>query len=210
MVEHVLIPDADRHEPKHASTALDRQALVSNGDGTTEFSFIDYDDLTNKPTLAGYRQVLYGSSNAATQAPAATNTPLQVEFGANQTLPDVTLSAAGLLTFNTVGDYLLTIFLRLGRTSAAGTAIIFNRLLFNGVQTLNSNSVKLNDADIVVPFSTALTVRITTPGTTFAVQIMRDSAGINNGGLFQLSPSLAGWNTSPSASLVVAKYLGNE
>lgn len=209
MVEHVLIADADRHEPKHASTALDRQALLSNGDGTTEFSFIDYDDITNIPAVAGYRQVLYGSSNAASQAPAAVNTPLQVEFGAAQSLTDVSLSGAGLLTFNTAGDYLITIFLRLGRTTGAGSAILFNRLMFNGVQTLNSNSVKLNDADIVVPFSTALTVNVPA-GTTFAVQIMRDSAGINNGGLYQLSPSLAGWNVSPSASIVVAKYLGND
>jgi hypothetical protein len=209
MVEHVLIPDADRHEPKHASTALDRQALVSNGDGTTEFSFIDYGDLANVPAPAGYRQILYGASNASSQAPAAVNTPLQIEFGALQNLPDVSLSSTGTLTFNTSGDYLLVLFMRFGRTTAAGTAIMFNRLLYNDVQALSSNSLKLPDQDMVIPFSAAIPLEALA-GATFKVQIMRDSAGINNGGLFQLSPSLAGWNTSPSASLLVYKYVGDE
>lgn len=209
MVEHVLIADSDRHEPKHASTALDRQALVSNGDGTTEFAFYDYENLANKPVVAGYRQVLYGSSNAASQAPAATNTPLQVEFGANQTLTDVSLSSTGTLTFNTSGDYLLIVFMRFGRTSGTGTAIVFNRLLYNDVQALNSNSLKLPDQDVIIPFSAAIPVTANADDT-FKVQIMRDSAGVNNGGLYQISPSLAGWNVSPSASLVVYKYQGAE
>ena len=210
MVEHVLIPDVDRHEPKHASTALAGQALVANGDGTTKFEFLNYDSLSNVPAVAGYRQVLYSSSSAASQAPSATNTPLQVEFGPNQVQTDVTLSSTGTLTFNTTGDYIIGLFMRFGRTSGAGAAILFNRLLVNGVQALNSNSLKLNDQDIVIPFSATLPIHVTGAGSTFKVQIMRDSAGINNGGLYQLSPSLAGWNTSPSSSLVVYKYLGNE
>lgn len=209
MVEHVLIPDADRHEPKHASTALNRQALVANGDGTTKFAFYDYDDLVNKPVVAGYKQVLYGSSNASSQAPAATNTPLQIEFGAVQNLTDVSLASNGTLTFNTSGDYLLIVFMRFGRTSGTGTAIIFNRLLYNDVQALNSNSLKLPDQDIIIPFSATIPVSAL-ENATFKVQIMRDSAGVNNGGLYQLSPSLAGWNVSPSASLIVYKYVGQE
>lgn len=209
MVEHVLIPDADRHEPKHASTALNRQALIANGDGTTKFAFYDYDDLVNKPVVAGYKQVLYGSSNASSQAPAATNTPLQIEFGAVQNLTDVSLASNGTLTFNTSGDYLLIVFMRFGRTSGTGTAIIFNRLLYNDVQALNSNSLKLPDQDIIIPFSATIPVSAL-ENATFKVQIMRDSAGVNNGGLYQLSPSLAGWNVSPSASLIVYKYVGQE
>lgn len=209
MVEHVLIPDADRHEPRHASTALNRQALIANGDGTTKFAFYDYNDLVNKPVVAGYKQVLYGSSNASSQAPATTNTPLQVEFGAVQNLTDVSLTSTGTLTFNTSGDYLLIVFMRFGRTSGAGTAIMFNRLLYNDVQALNSNSLKLPDQDIVIPFSAAIPVSAL-ENETFKVQIMRDSAGVNNGGLYQLSPSLAGWNVSPSASLIVYKYVGQE
>lgn len=45
--EHVDIIDSERHEPKGASAATDRQVLTSNGDGTTEFIKVDGADVTN-------------------------------------------------------------------------------------------------------------------------------------------------------------------
>jgi len=208
MVEHVSISDVDRHEVKHASTALLNQSLLSNGNGTTRFSYISYADLTNKPTIAGYRQVLAGASTAATQAPAAVDTPLQVEFGPAVATADVTLASNGLLTFNTPGDYQVTLFLRFGRTSGAGTAILLSRVLVNGAQALNTNGLKLSDQDAIVPFSSTLNIQSVSGGSTFQLQIMRDSTGINNGGLFRIVPTAAGWNNSPSATIVVSKFVG--
>lgn len=207
MVEHVSIADADRHEVKHASTGVLNQALLSNGNGTTRFAFPSYDDLADKPTLVGYQQVLTGFSTAASQAPAGLDTPLQVEFGAGVITTDATLAANGTLTFNTPGDYIITLFLRFGRTAGGGTAILLNRFLVNGVQGLNSNAVKLPDQDTVLPFSTSLNVNAAA-GATFQLQIMRDSAGINNGGLFRILPTVAGWNLAPCATIVVSKYVG--
>lgn len=208
MVEHVSIADIDRHEVKHASTGVLNQALLSNGNGTTRFAFQSYADLTNKPTLVGYRQVLTGFSTAASQNPSVADTPLQVEFGAGATTTDATLASNGLLTLNTPGDYIITLFLRFGRTSGAGTAILLNRFLINGVQGLNSNALKIGDQDTIIPFSTSLNVQSISGGSTFQLQIMRDSAGINNGGLFRVLPTVAGWNLSPSATIVVSKYVG--
>lgn len=208
MVEHVVIEDSQRHEAKHASTAINKQALISNGDGTTKFSFIDYTTLTNIPAQQGYKLVLTGFSSAATQNPSALDTPLQVEFGAGGVFPEATLAANGLLTFNTTGDFIVTLFLRFGRTSGAGSAILLNRFLLNGVQGLNSNALKLGDADTVIPFSTSVNLTVTA-GTTFQVQIMRDSAGVNNGGLTRILPTVASWNLSPTATIVVSKYVGN-
>lgn len=208
MVEHVIIEDAQRHEVKHASTAVNKQALISNGDGTTKFSFISYADLTNIPAQQGYKLVLTGFSSAATQAPTAVDTPLQVEFGAGGAFTDATLASNGTLTFNTAGDYIITLFLRFGRTTGAGAAVLLNRFLLNGVQGLNSNALKIGDADTIIPFSTSLNLTATA-GTTFQSQIMRDSAGINNGGLFRVLPTVASWNLSPSATIVVSKYVGN-
>lgn len=208
MVEHVSIADVDRHEVKHASTGVLNQALLSNGDGTTRFAFQSYTDLTNKPTLIGYRQVLTGFSTAASQSPTAVDTPLQVEFGAGVVTADATLASNGLLTLNTPGDYIITLFLRFGRTSGAGAAILLNRFLINGVQGLNSNALKIGDQDTIIPFSTSLNVQSISGGSTFQLQIMRDSAGINNGGLFRVLPTVAGWNLSPSATIVVSKYVG--
>lgn len=207
MVEHVAIQDADRHEVKHASTAVLNQVLKSNGDGTTSFGFVNYSEIAGKPAAAGYRQVLYGSSVAASQQPSATNTPLQIEFGPAQTFTSASLAANGTITFNEPGDYLVNLFLRFGRTSGAGNAIMFNRFLVNGAQSLNSNSITLPDQNVTIPFSASLLAQVAA-GTTFTIQIYRDSAGINNGGLFQTSPSLGGWNVSPSASVQVLKFIG--
>lgn len=208
MVEHVSIVDVDRHEPKHASTAISGQVLKSIGAGATAFSFPTYTELLNKPTSVGYKQLLTSSSTAGSQLPSTTNTPLQIEFGTGATTADATLNVAGLLTFHTPGQYIISTFLRFGRTGGAGQAIVFNRFLINGAQALNSNSCTLADSQVIIPFSANLLVDITTPGTTFAMEIMRDSAGINNGGLYQTLSSLVGWNNSPSATVVVYKFTG--
>lgn len=47
-----------------------------------------------------------------------------------------------------------------------------------------------------------------TVGMTMQFQLYRDSAGINNGGLISQSPNLSGWNSSPTATIVVDKYVG--
>ena len=207
MVEHVSIVDADRHEVKHASTAVNKQVLMSNGGGTTSFQYVSYDDLINKPAQVGYQLVLTGFSTAASQNPSAVDTPLQVEFGSGVSTTAATLASNGTLTFNVAGDYIITLFLRFGRTSGAGSAVLLNRFLINGVQGLNSNALKIGDQDTILPFSTSLNVSATA-GMTFQLQIMRDSAGINNGGLFRILPTVASWNISPSATIVVSKYVG--
>lgn len=208
MVEHVSILDADRHEVKHASSAADRQALLSKGDGTTEFAFVSWANITGKPAGTGYRQVLASSSTAASQAPSALDVPIKIEFGAGVVTTDATLNSAGRLTFNTAGDYIVTLIMRHGRTGGAGTAITFTRILINGVQTLNSNSIKLPDQDSVVPFSFSLPLQALA-GDFLELELVRDSGGVNNGGLFRQVPTTVGWNISPTATLIVSKFAGN-
>lgn len=207
MVEHVAIVDADRHEPKHASTALSGQLLKSTGGGATAFNFLTWGEVQNKPTVTPYVTVLTAQSTALSQQPSAVNTPLKVEFGPTQTTADVTLTSVGNLTFNTSGSYLITLFFRFGRTTASGDAYLYSRLLINGTQILNSNGLRLGSQDIVVPFSASVGVTVTA-GQVFTTEIIRDSAGINNGGLIQLTPSLAGWAPAPSATMVVSKFVG--
>lgn len=207
MVEHVNILDADRHEPKGASTAALNQVQHSDGDGTTTWKSVDYNNIVNTPVPKGYTLVLTGASAAVSQQPGAVNTPMQIEYGPLQTTTDATLSAAGLLTFNTDGQYAVTLFTRFGRTTAAGTAILFNRILRNGTQTLNSNSISMVDDAAVIPFSATILMDVVA-GDNFSQEIYRDSAGVNQGGLFQTSPSLGGWLTSPTATIVVSKYRG--
>jgi hypothetical protein len=207
MVEHVSISDTDRHEAKHASTAAVNQVLHSDGDGTTSFKFVEFSNVANVPFIEGYIPVIASSSVAGAQAPALVDTPLQVEFGAGAVTTDATLASNGLLTFNTVGQYYVTVFLRYGRTTGAGTAILLNRFLVNGVQSLNSNAIKLVDSDTIIPFSASIVVDAI-PGDTFQMQIARDSGGVNNGGLFRVVPTVLAWNSAPSATVVVSKFIG--
>lgn len=207
-MEHSVIPDAQRHEAKGASTASSGQVCKSRGDGTTQFAFVSYSEVTNKPTFTGYSRVLGSSSAVATQAPSAVNTPIQIEFGAAINTADVSLSNTGLLTFNTAGQYQVTVFYRFGRTAAAGSSILFTRALINGAQTLNSNSTMMDNANTIVPFAVTLNI-VATAGMTMAHQLYRDSAGVNNGGLIAQNPSLAGWNISPTATIVVDKFVGS-
>lgn len=207
MVEHVAILDADRHEPKHASTAITGQVLKSIGNGATAFNFMTWGEIQSKPVVNAYTTVLTAQSTATSQQPSGLGVPLKVEFGPAQSTSDVSLSAQGNLTFNTSGQYLITLFFRFGRTSGAGDAYLFNRLLINGVQVLNSNALRLSTQDIVVPFSSSIGLTVSA-GQVFTTEILRDSAGVNNGGLFQLTPSLAGWAPAPTATIVVSKFVG--
>lgn len=206
MVEHVAILDADRHEPKHASTAANNQVLHANGDGTTQFKFVSYSNLVGVPSIKGYQNVLSAFSSG-NQAPAAVDTPLQVSFGSPQSNAAVTLAADGTLTFNQSGDFAVTLFLRFGRTAGGGNAIVLTRFLVNDIQGLNTSAINMPDANSIVPFSTTLFVTVTA-GTTFKLQIMRDSTGANQGGLNAFVPTLVGWNIAPSSTVVVQKYLG--
>ena len=196
-MEHKDIPDAQRHEPKGASTATAGQVLKANGDGTTSFSTIN---------VGGYQQVFSAYSTAATQNPSAVDTALQVEFGSAITAADASIATDGTVTFNTAGKFLVTLFLRFGRTAGAGTAILLNRLVFNGAQLLRSNAIAMTDATATIPFSATILLDVTA-GNTLKAELARSSAGINNGGLVRTSSTVAGWNDSPSASIVVSKLV---
>ena len=141
------------------------------------------------------------------QNPSAVDTPLQITFGSAQTTSDVSISSAGVITFNTSGNYLIDIFLRFGRSTSTGNAIVLNRILKNGAQILNSNGVVLSAATQTIPFSAAIPLTMAA-GDTITMEVARDSSGTNDGGLFVISPTIAGWNIVPSATVVVNKFVG--
>lgn len=206
-IEHVSIADADRHEVKHASTATLNQALLSNGDGTTRFAQIDYSFLANVPNSHGYSRVLVGNSAAATQAPTATNTPIKIEFGALQTVGNISLADDGTLTINETGEYILIANFNYGRGTLTGVSRLITRAMIDNAQIDPSHLNTLADATsyghrtIVRPLSVS-------GSSTAYFQVYRDSTGNNEGGLYKLSPAVVGWSDVPSASLAVYKYVG--
>ena len=205
-MEHKDIPDAQLHQIKGAASASSGQVPIATGSGTTVFGFLDWTQVANKPTSSGYQAKLSAFSSV-NQNPSAVDTPLQITFGSAQTTSDVSISSAGVITFNTSGNYLIDIFLRFGRSTSTGNAIVLNRILKNGAQILNSNGVILSAATQTIPFSAAIPLTMSA-GDTITMQVARDSAGTNDGGLFVVSPTIAGWNIVPSATVVVNKFVG--
>lgn len=205
-MEHKDIPDAQLHQIKGAASASSGQVPIATGSGTTVFGFLDWTQVANKPTSSGYQAKLSAFSSV-NQNPSAVDTPLQITLGSAQTTDDVSISAAGVITFNTSGNYLIDIFLRFGRSTSSGNAIILNRILKNGAQILNSNGVFLSAATQTIPFSAAIPLTMAA-GDTITMEVARDSSGTNDGGLFVISPTIAGWNIVPSATVVVNKFVG--
>ena len=140
------------------------------------------------------------------QEPTALDTALQVTFGAAQKSASdpVMINAAGLITFNAAGNYAVRVKLQNGRTSSTGTSILLSRLLKNGAAYGSPAAVKITSSDELIPTDSRVIVGAAA-GDTFAVQIMRDSAGTNFGGLYPQVAVVTAWGTVPSALLVVTR-----
>jgi len=158
---------------------------------------------------AGVKEVeVLRASSAANQLPTALGTALQLTFGAaqNSASNPVMISAAGLVTFNTAGNYAVRIKLQCGRAGATGVVTIASRILLAGAQYGSSAAVRLDNANTVMPSESRVVINATA-GQTLAIQIVRDSvdSSINAGGVYAIQPATSGWAASPSALIVVSR-----
>lgn len=174
------------------------QTVAGNTNFTGGLKSLDKEVLTDVSEI----DLIRGYSLAATQLPTGLGVPLQVEFGAAQANSNVSLAASGAVTCLISETYAVRIKLQIGRSGASGTSITFARILVNGVQVGVSQLSKLSTADSV----TALDSRVLLPltaGDILTVQIIRDSAGFNFGGLYAATSS-HGWTLAPTALLVIS------
>lgn len=156
---------------------------------------------------AGMKEVeVLRAASTATQAPTAVDTPLQLSFGAAQgsSSDPVMINAAGTVTFNTAGNYAVRVKLQCGRTGATGTSILLSRLVLGGTQLGSAACVKLTQTDATTPTDSRVVMN-PTAGQTLQVQIMRDSAGSNFGGVYPQAATVAAWGIAPSALLVISR-----
>lgn len=156
---------------------------------------------------AGVKEVeVLRVASTLTQAPSAVDTPLQLTFGAatGSASDPVMINAAGLVTFNTAGNYAIRIKTQNGRTGATGTSILLMRIMFNGVQYGSPAATKITSTNSTVPTESRVVLN-PTAGQTLAVQIMRDSAGSNFGGVYPQAATVTAWGTAPSALLVISR-----
>lgn len=156
---------------------------------------------------AGVKEVeVLRAPSTVVQAPTSVDTALQLTFGGAQGTASnpVMINAAGLVTFNTAGNYAVRIKLQAGRTGASGTSILLSRILVNGVQYGSPAATKLVSADVTIPIESRVVINAIA-GQTMAVQIMRDSAGTNFGGVYPQTATVAAWGVAPSALLVISR-----
>lgn len=156
---------------------------------------------------AGMKEVeVLRAPSTVVQAPTAVDTPLQLSFGAAQGSPSdpVMINSAGLVTFNTAGNYAVRIKTQNGRTGASGTSILLMRILVNGTQYGSPAATRITATDSTVPTESRVVLN-PTAGQTMSVQIMRDSAGSNFGGVYPQVATVTAWGTAPSALLVISR-----
>ena len=154
-------------------------------------------DLTN---------VLSATSYAA-QEPSGLDSPLQVTFGAAQnTASDaVMLDSAGNITFNQTGTYLFNGYATIERQgSSGGVASLLFRSLINGSQASTIKGFDLGNTQIMIPYEVTVPVKIETAGTVLTWELLRDSSGVNSGGIYSHTTS-SSWDNVPSTHFDIYK-----
>ena len=153
-------------------------------------------------------QVLNASSTDF-QNPSGLDTALQVSFGPAQgTASDpVMIDAAGTVTFNQTGLYLVNGMGNIHRTSQNNVALLLFRGLVNGVQAGIVKGFDIDTQNLMMPYEITIPFSVSVAGTTFAFQIMRDSSGADDGGL---TPKVTAgpWDDIPSANMQIWKIGG--
>jgi hypothetical protein len=138
------------------------------------------------------------------QEPAGLDTPLQLTFGTGQSTPEFDLDANGNLTVLQSGNYQGVLRLVFGRVGAGGFSNLFARVLINGFQPLASVHAVLDNsrASSSALFESTLDL---VAGQVITVEILRSSAdgGNDSGGVYAEPSPLAGWQASPSCSVVL-------
>lgn len=179
---------------------------VSDSSATKTFEFSDIANYVKTTFTLGVTSVLSGYSTS-NQLPPAINTPTQVTFGAAQgTISDpVMIAADGTITFNQTGLYLINGFGNFERQgSSGGVTVTLWRALIDGIQVGVTKAVELDKVGIMIPYEVTVPLTITTAGTELTYEIMRDSSGIDAGGLYTHT-SLGGWSNVPSSSIDIYK-----
>ena len=146
------------------------------------------------------------ASSTVDQLPSGLDSALQVTFGAAQgTGSDpVMVDALGNITFNEGGIYLFHGFANFERKgSSGGTVVMAFRALLNGTQINSTKNVDMKDTDTSIPYDLTTPINATA-GDVLTWEIMRDSSGVDNGGLYTHT-LLGGWSNVPSTSIDIYK-----
>ena len=221
MAEHNTLTGSSLHEPKGVAAASADEVYIADGAGSGAWSEIA---LTGQAAAAadtfpksdGAGSVTWVSNKVLSsnvlarcsvnnQYPSTTDTVLQVEFGAAHSTTEFDISNLGAITCNVTGSYNIEFNFRFGRTSGTGTAVIALRFLLDGTQAGGTITADISGAGDVFPYSVTAPAQLTS-GQVLTVEVIRDSAGNDDGGLSAFSPTPAGWTDAASALVRIDKF----
>ena len=174
---------------------------------------IENENLTKNFTISsvlGLKQIgltnVLAAVDTTNQLPSGLDSPLQVKFGvAQKTATDpVMLDVLGNITFNQGGIYLFNGYANFERQgSSGGVTVTLFRALLNGVQTGPTKCVELSNTGIMFPYELTLPIQVSA-GDVLTWEIMRDSSGVNRGGLY-IHTNSGPWSNVPSADVNIYK-----
>ena len=167
---------------------------------------IDSISAYTKSTLNFAATLILQGTSTVNQEPAGLDTPLQVTFGPAKNGPTdpVQLDALGNITFNQAGLYLFNGYGNFERQgSSGGVTVTLFRALLNGVQISPTKGVDLSGTGLMFPYELTIPINVSA-GDVLTWEIMRDSSGVDAGGLYVHTNS-GPWSDVPSADVFVYK-----
>tara|TARA_R110002126_G_scaffold39429_1_gene117129 strand:+ start:265 stop:915 length:651 start_codon:yes stop_codon:yes gene_type:complete len=196
------------------SNTYDSTGTAVQGNPTVQYTFTSIKTLVDQQMVQ--QLVATSQTNAtapliASQGPTATNNVYTILFGAAQTptLNHVKIDAVGKVTFVSTGTYYIKQEYYIGATLASKPVLLFrtfkDELTQEGETTMfNLTSNGSNDRNRLVIENI---VNITSGGTIYEFQMVRDAAGANDGTLFKTLNNNAGFEDVPNASLTISKLV---
>ena len=159
-------------------------------------------------------RLIDGESTAISQNPTGLGiaNSIQVEYGAaiGNANTDVMLALDGTLTFNKAGTYRIKIAIQFGRVgNPSASKILFRVIDSNGDQLGRSVGYLISSGDETKYFENDTWLPVTA-GLTVRTEVMRDSSGVNTGGLVSITPTDEGvntWNFAPTAAIRVERFI---
>jgi hypothetical protein len=152
--------------------------------------------------------VLEGQSTS-NQEPSGLDSILQVEFGAAQgTGSDpVMVDALGTITFNETGQFWINIMANFERQgSSGGVTVTGFRALLDGTPISNQTiAMDIASTGVMIPYEHTFPVNAQ-QGTVLTFEIIRDSSGVDAGGLYTHTMNSAFGNI-PSAGVTIHKQI---
>ncbi len=197
------------------SNLVDASGNAVSGNPTVQYSFTDIKALVDQ----NFIEQLTSSSNdsgvagiPASQGPSAANTIHQIIFGpANATSSNVTIDAAGKVTWLTEGTYYVTQEYYLGGTTNPNILFTLFRT-FDGTNQVGPTHIHKgiiqsnNDLHRIV-INQMVNITADQINSYHVYQMVRDSGGSpNDGKLYQVLNNNS-WTSTPNAQITISKLI---